>query len=78
MAKYFQTDDRDDYFAQTDKEYSVKTVSVFNPKGSKIFNSVQTRFVRDYYKNNYCNIGENGKRIWREKLTELGYRIIKE
>lgn len=78
MANYYQTDDRDDYFNSLDRsKRSPTTVSVIDPKGIMLFKSVQTWEVRQYYKDSYAKPGDNGKKVWRQKLTELGYTITK-
>jgi len=77
MANYFQTDDRDDYLSQFDNKRAPTNVTVIDPIGNTIFKSVPTWKVRAYYKKMYCKPGENGKKVWREKLTELGFLIRK-
>jgi len=75
--KYFQTDDRDDYFETLGKKPRKRLISVslFDKKGNEIFKEVRTHVLRKYCKDNYVKIG-NAKHIWREKLIEYGYLVI--
>lgn len=69
------------YFQTDDIPVSPPTKPRFNliltsPAGKIIMKEVKSFKIRDYYKLNYgFKIGSNGKKIWREKLTELGYKI---
>lgn len=75
--KYFQTDDRDDYFASLSPERKTPRVtSLTLSKGEKIIlDKVRSFEIRYYYRNNHVTNGSNGKRVWRQKLIELGYTI---
>lgn len=70
---YFQTDDMPEYPHPNPKPL----LRLISPSGAVIFNKVQSHELRSYYKNNHAPAGCNGKRIWREKLIELGYQVIK-
>jgi uncharacterized protein YnzC (UPF0291/DUF896 family) len=76
--KYFQTDDRDDYFdsLRTNKKKNYSTITLISPDGNTVLNSVPMYKVRAYAKNNYLPKGQNGKRIWRQLLIDKGYKVI--
>lgn len=68
---YFQTDD-----IPTTKESKPKPLlKLTSPEGLVIFENVKSWPIRIYYKCKYAPIGSNGKRVWRQKLTDLGYKI---
>jgi len=77
VMKYFQTDDRDDYFDSLDKRKRKRLISVslVDKNGNLIFKEVKTHVLRKYYKDTYLKTG-NGKHIWREGLLKEGYNII--
>lgn len=61
----------------TPEETKPKANLVLTDKnGALIFSDVKSFKIREYYKNTYgIHIGSNGKKIWREELTKLGYTI---
>lgn len=68
---YFQTDDAPSYHIANPRSL----LKLISPNGVTILDGVQSRFIKDYYKANHAPIGCNGKKVWRQKLTELGYKI---
>ena len=68
---YFQTDDIPIYPQRKPKPL----LKLISPKGGIILTSVQSHSIRHYYKLNHAPAGCNGKRVWREELTKLGYKI---
>ncbi len=76
--KYFQTDDRDDYFdslRSNNKPKKWSTLTVKDPSGKIILNHVMTYQVRKYIKGKYPEYG-NAKRVWRTALQSKGYTVI--
>lgn len=69
---YFQTDDIPTS-PPTKPRYNLMLIDA---KGKTLLKNVKHYKIRDYYKENYGKlIGSNGKRIWREELTKLGYTV---
>lgn len=68
---YFQTDDIPQSFATAPKSL----LNLINPTKYIILQGVKSWEIRKYYKDFYAPLGSNGKRIWREELTKLGYKI---
>ena len=75
--KYFQTDDRDDYFESLENKSTNRrtSVSLKDPKGKIILSKVPTHKIRDYVKKNYPEFG-NAKKIWRKSIESKGYKVI--
>jgi len=75
--KYFQTDDRDDYFDsfKTNKPNKTVSVTLLDPKGKVVLKEVPTHKIRTYVKKNYPEFG-NAKRIWRNAIQSKGYKVI--
>ena len=75
--KYFQTDDRDDYFASLEKTSRNRctSVSLKSPSGKILLKEVPTHKVRTYVKKNYPEFG-NAKKIWRAAIQSKGYTVI--
>lgn len=75
--KYFQTDDRDDYFAslQKDRKPSATSLNLLDKNGNVVLKKVKYWKIRNYYKDKYIADGGNGKRIWKEELIKRGYQI---
>jgi hypothetical protein len=68
---YFQTDDIPQY--PHGEPRSLLTLT--NPIGEILLEAVKSHVIRAYFKDMYLNNQGNGKRIWREELTKLGYKI---
>ncbi len=75
--KYFQTDDRDDYFASLEKNNTKRCISVtlLDPNGKRVLTDVPTHKIRSFVKKNYPEFG-NAKKIWRAAITSKGYKVI--
>lgn len=75
--KYFQTDDRDDYFAslETKNKNRITSVSLVDPNGKMILSHVPTHKIRSYVRKNYPEFG-NAKKIWRAAIESKGYNVI--
>jgi hypothetical protein len=75
--KYFQTDDRDDYFNSLKTNNQNKTVSVtlLDPNKKVILTEVPTYKIRTFVKKNYPEFG-NAKKIWRKAIESKGYTVI--
>ena len=52
-------------------------LTLISPTGNVILYNVKSFKIREYFKSTYCKVS-NGKKIWREGLTKLGYEIKKE
>lgn len=75
--KYFQTDDRDDYFDSLEKKHKNKCTSVtlIDPNGKEVLTKVPTHKVRTFVKHNFPEFG-NAKKIWRAAIESKGYKVI--
>lgn len=75
--KYFQTDDRDDYFdsLRTNKPKKYSTVTLLDPNKKVVLKEVQTHKIRAYVKKNFPEFG-NAKKIWRAAITSKGYTVV--
>lgn len=75
--KYFQTYDRDDYFASLEKNKSKRCISVtlLDPNGKRVLTEVATHKIREFVKKNYPEFG-NAKKIWRSAIVSKGYKVI--
>lgn len=75
--KYFQTDDRDDYFASLEKERKpcATSLNLLDKDGNTVLKNVKYWKIRNYYKETYIIDGGNGKRIWKDELIKRGYQI---
>lgn len=69
---YFQTDD----IPVSPPTKPRLNLMLTSPSGKVLLKDVKSFKIRDYYKNNYgIKIGSNGKKIWRDELTKLGYKV---
>lgn len=72
------------YFQADDIPMSTDTnprphLRLISPEGAIILSDVKSFKIREYYHQNYgIKIGCKGKKVWRDKLTNLGYKIEKE
>lgn len=76
---YLQTDDRDDYFEQFAKKAKVNPIisfSLINPQGKMILKEVPRFKLRNFAKKNFLFPGQSGKKIWRQTLERIGYKVI--
>ncbi len=75
--KYFQTDDRDDYFASLEKSRGNKCTSVtlLDANSKAVLSEVPTHKIRAFVKKNYPEFG-NAKKIWRNAIESKGYKVI--
>lgn len=75
--KYFQTDDRDDYFDSLRTNNPNKTISVtlLDPNKKPILTDVPTHKIRTFVKNNFPEFG-NAKKIWRKAIESKGYTVV--
>ena len=75
--KYFQTDDRDDYFASLEKSKAKRCISVtlLDTSGKRVLTDVPTYKIREFVKKNYPEFG-NAKKIWRAAIISKGYKVI--
>lgn len=75
--KYFQTDDRDDYFASLDTKSKnrITSVSLIDQKGKTVLSHVPTHKIRSYVRHNYPEFG-NAKKIWRAAIQSKGYTVV--
>lgn len=67
---YFQTDDIPEYTHGKPKS----NLNLISPSGDVILFDVKPYKIREYFKTTYCKVS-NGKKIWRDGLTKLGYTI---
>ena len=77
--RYFQTDDRDDYFFILKNKGDKKSglVSLIDTNGNQVFSEVQTHVIRNYVKTKYPEFG-NAKKIWRSAIESKGYKVVNE
>ena len=75
--KYFQTDDRDDYFASLEKSNTKRCISLtlLDPNGKVVLTEVPSHKIRTFVKNNYPEFG-NAKKIWRAAIQSKGYTVV--
>jgi hypothetical protein len=76
--KYFQTDDRDDYFASLENGKSKNpciSVSLLDANGKIILSQVPTYRIRNFVKNTYPEFG-NARKVWRQAIQSKGYTVV--
>ena len=78
---YLQTDDRDDYFNNLNKNKSntqrrIISITVLK-SGKKVFNNEKKYVVMKYFRDAYVKNGVTGwKKIWRTVARDNGYTIV--
>ena len=76
MANYFDTDGMWDYNERFATPPSTKPTSLTLRKDGKIIlDKVPSHKIRKYYKEHHITDGSSPRRVWRNKLIELGYTI---
>ena len=76
---YLQTDDRDEYLSQFNKNRNKLKISGFtliSPLGETIFENAPNFKLKTYCKKQYMPIGKSAKYIWRNILLMKGYNVI--
>jgi len=76
--KYFQTDDRDDYFQSLERRTNPNpctSLTLIDPNGKKVLTEVPSHKIRSFVKKNYPEFG-NAKKIWRAAIQSKGYTVV--